>query len=84
VKSGDKLKAKYDYNNIISEGDIVEILLISVGSHIKFWNITKGLESHWSWGAIERYFDPLNIKNKTPIKNDIEWLDRVQENFKYG
>jgi hypothetical protein len=80
-KFGDKLKAISSYEQLISKGDIVEIIDAQINNFITFRNRSNGVTSHWNWGAVMSYFVLLD---RTPPKNDVEWLDRVQENFKNG
>lgn len=82
MKVGDKLIAINTYNTLLTEGDIVEITGMDYGNYITFYNRHNGQGSHWNWGAVGQYFRLL--QKSSPPKNDIEWLDRVKENFKNG
>lgn len=83
-KIGDKIKALTDYNNgdyHHSKNDIIEVLDIS--QHSGTWllrNTVNGLTVHWGFHGANYY----SLIQRIPPKNDIEWLDRVKENFKNG
>jgi hypothetical protein len=76
LKYGDKIRRiGGDCNTLVREGQVYTFRdYDSDGIHL---HIMEDRTSYgYSIGAFEL------VKNAEPPKNDIEWLDRIQENFK--
>lgn len=87
LANGTKLKALINYESWggvfrISPGDTIIVLGLTAGGDAYILkNIRSGISTNWSSNAIKDYFEVIK-KNLEPPKDDIEWMDRVQSNFK--
>lgn len=84
-KIGQILIAKVNYHSdrpLFIPGDKIEVVTMDERLHnYTLRNKRNGLTFQWQMGYWPQYLDATKLE---PPKNDIEWLDRVKENFKNG
>jgi hypothetical protein len=80
LKVGDIVQCLSRYSDVVHKGALLEITSMEPRSDDSYWLGFKGDHDNYP-NFPSKKFKLMTIR--TPITNDIEWLDRIQENFKY-